>query len=105
MNLDDTFCFKLGFDKKKDEKGRVYYKKTYGAGAYALVTALEGQDDIADDAFHVAYHNEPLNVLMENDSFHSVSMKQYQIPYYTKNYKSPRKTGIINMASRTYLLS
>jgi len=67
MNLDDTFCFKLGFDKKKDEKGRVYYKKTYGDGAYALVTALEGQDDIADDAFHVAYHNEPLNVLMEND--------------------------------------
>ena len=44
-------------------------------------------------------------VLMANDSFHSVSMRQYQIPYCIKSCKSPGKTGIINMASRTCLLS
>lgn len=66
MNLEDTFSFKLGFDKRKDEQGRLYYKKTYKFGEYALVKPLDGQE-IADDAFHVEYHNEALNIFKEMD--------------------------------------
>lgn len=66
-NLEDTFVFKLGFTKTRDERGRLAYRKQYGAGVTATVTALGDADAPVDNAFTVTYRNEPLGIDHSND--------------------------------------
>lgn len=67
MNLDDTFRFKLGFTKKKDERGRLCYRKFYANGGCAIVSAVGDDPEPTDRSFHVEYRHEGLNLFYERD--------------------------------------
>ncbi|MGN0941167.1 MAG: hypothetical protein ACI4OA_05640 [Selenomonadaceae bacterium] len=70
--IDKTFGFEQRYEERTDDEGmrqkvETYYRKRFSNGAYAIVCAADGEDEMRDDNFHVLFVDEKKNIRREQD--------------------------------------